>query len=72
MAGLQGQPLKKEQFWLEKKSLKYSYVKFSLFINIMDAYFRSKDKSEGGGQMGRKTVMSIKLLLLKGFSNNWK
>jgi hypothetical protein len=38
----------------------------------MDAYFRSKDKSEGDVQMGRKTVMSIKLLLLKGFSNNWK
>lgn len=65
MAGLQEQPLKKEQFWLEKKLLKYTYVKFSLFINIMDAYFRGKNKCVGGGQMRRKTILYIKLLLLK-------
>ena len=31
----------------------------------MDAYFRGKDKCVGGGQMGRKTIWYIKLLLLK-------
>lgn len=48
-----GVAIKKKKF-CPKNSLKYVYVKISLFINLMNAYFGGKVECAGAGQIEKQ------------------